>query len=45
LTFIVSDGLYFGEGPFAALSQDALAGPLIQQATRLLQQVVAIATK
>jgi hypothetical protein len=45
LTFIVSDGLYFGEGPFAALSQDALAGPLIQQATRLLQQVVALATK
>jgi hypothetical protein len=45
LTFIVSDGLYFGEGPFAALSQDALAGPLIQQATQLLQQVVALATK
>ena len=45
LTFIVSDGLYFGEGSFAALSQDALAGPLIQQATRLLQQVVAMTTK
>jgi hypothetical protein len=45
LTFIVSDGLYFGEGPFAALSQDTLAGPLIQQATLLLQQVVAMTTK
>lgn len=44
LSFIVSDGLYFGEGPFASLSQDALAGPLIQQATRLLQQVVAMST-
>jgi hypothetical protein len=44
LTFIVSDGLYFGEGPFAALSQDALAGPLMEQATRLLQQVVALTT-
>lgn len=45
LTFIVSDVLYFGEGPFAALSQDALAGPLIQHAATLLQQVVALATK
>jgi hypothetical protein len=44
LTFVVSDGLYFGEGPFAVLSQDALAGPLIQQGTHLLQQVVALAT-
>lgn len=44
LSFIVSDGLYFGEGSFATFSQDALAGPLIQQATRLLQQVIAMAS-
>ncbi len=36
LTFVVSDGLYFGEGPFKVMQQDALAGPLIQQGTHLL---------
>jgi hypothetical protein len=40
LTFIVSDGLYFGEGPFQALQRDALAGPLIQEASVLLKLVV-----
>lgn len=41
LTFLVSDGLYFGEGPMAVMQRDAMAGPIIQQATRLLQAVVA----
>lgn len=39
LTFIVSDGLYFGEGPFQVMQHDAAAGPLIQQGSQLLQQV------
>jgi hypothetical protein len=42
LSFLVSDGLYFGEGPASALAGDGLAGPLIQRATALLQQVVAL---
>mgnify|MGYP000340728537 CR=1 FL=1 len=42
LSFIVSDGLYFGEGPYQALAQDGLAGPLLQHATALLQAVVAM---
>lgn len=42
LSFVVSDGLYFGEGPYPALAQDGLAGPLLQHATTLLQAVVAI---
>lgn len=43
LTFLVSDGLYFGEGPMAAMQQDPLAGPVIQQAIALLQAVVDVA--
>jgi hypothetical protein len=39
LTFLVSDGLYFGEGPFSVMAQDAMAGPIIQRATELLQMV------
>jgi hypothetical protein len=45
LTFLVSDGLYFGEGPAAKLQRDPLAWPVIQSASALLNQVVAIATK
>jgi hypothetical protein len=43
LSFVVSDGLCFGEGPSGALAADGLAGPLIRDATALLQAVVAIA--
>lgn len=45
LTFLVSDGLYFGEGPMSAMQREAMAGPIIQQATTLLQAVVAAGTK
>jgi hypothetical protein len=45
LTFLVSDGLYFGEGPVAKLQRDPLAWPVIQSASALLNEVVAIATK
>jgi len=44
LTFLVSDGLYFGEGKFADLSRDGLGGPVIAAAGKLLTQVVEMAT-
>lgn len=40
LTFLVSDGLYFGEGPMAAMQQESLAAPLISAATKLLMKLV-----
>jgi hypothetical protein len=40
LSFLVSDGLYFGEGPMEVFSRDAMAGPVIQAASQLLQEVV-----
>lgn len=45
LTFLVSDGLYFGEGQMSKMEQDALAGPILQQATKLLQLVVTLPRK
>ena len=45
ITFLVSDGLYFGEGSFARMQHDALAGPVIDTATELLLKVVDIGTK
>ena len=39
LTFIVSDGLYFGEGPLEVMQQDGLAGPLIQQGAHMLSLI------
>lgn len=44
MTFLVSDGLYFGEGPMGAMQQDALAGPLISAATNLLVEIVNAST-
>lgn len=40
MTFLVSDGLYFGEGPMSAMQQDPMAAPLIQAATSLLVKLV-----
>jgi hypothetical protein len=45
LTFLVSDGLYFGEGPMSTMERDAMAGPVIQRGAELLQIVVPMATK
>jgi hypothetical protein len=45
MTFLVSDGLYFGEGPFAQMQREPLAAPIIQNAGELLQLVVNAATK
>lgn len=36
LSFLVSDGLYFGEGPFDVLHKDPMGGPVIDAATTLL---------
>lgn len=36
LNFLVSDGYYFGQGPFDVLSKDAMGGPVIATATDLL---------
>jgi hypothetical protein len=37
LSFLVSDGLYFGEGPFEHMAtKDPLSGPVIEAATRLM---------
>jgi hypothetical protein len=36
LSFLVSDGLYFGQGPFDVLEADAMGGPVIHAATQLM---------
>jgi len=36
LTFLASDGLYFGEGSFDKMQDDAMAKPVVQKATELL---------
>jgi hypothetical protein len=41
LTFLVSDGLYFGEGPRGAISRDDVNGPVVVAATELLMEIVA----
>lgn len=40
MTFLVSDGLYFGEGPFEAMEQDPLSAPVVDSATKLFLKVV-----
>ncbi|GAB3918199.1 hypothetical protein [Larkinella terrae] len=47
ISFLVSDGLYFGEGPINVLFNDALARPALQSATELMQYLTekAISTK
>ncbi|MBL0085159.1 MAG: hypothetical protein IPP44_00340 [Ideonella sp.] len=45
LTFLVSDGLYFGEGPLSVMQREQMAAPIIHKATELLQAVVAAGTK
>lgn len=44
MTFLVSDGLYFGEGPMDVMQQEPMAAPLIQSATALLLKIVEGAT-
>ena len=45
MSFLVSDGLYLGEGPFDALASDAMGGPVLAKATQLLHRVVDAATE
>lgn len=40
LSFLVSDGLYFGQGPMSTMQRDATAGPIISAVTTLLKTVV-----
>lgn len=40
LTFLVSDGLYFGQGPYTALRPDPMAGPVLGAGEQLLSAVV-----
>ncbi len=40
LSFLVSDGLYFGEGPMDQMQKDQMAAPLIDAAVSLLQKLV-----
>jgi len=41
LTFLVGGDLYFGQAPFEALANDAMAGPVLNSATNLLSALVA----
>ena len=40
ITFIVSDGLYFGQGPLDAMLEDTYSGPLVSQGSELLKEMV-----
>ena len=40
MTFLVSDGLYFGEGPMGAMQRNQMAAPLIAAGTTLLLKLV-----
>jgi len=45
LSFLVSDGLYFGEGPIQVLFNDPMANPALTSATALMQFLTEMATK
>jgi hypothetical protein len=40
ITFLVSDGLYFGEGPMNVLFNDPLSGPALSSAAELMKYLV-----
>jgi hypothetical protein len=44
LTFLVSDGLYGGEGTMAAMQQNSMSAPIVEAATQLLLKVVEMGT-
>ena len=43
LSFLASDGLYYGEGGIAVMQADALAGPVFAEASALLAGIVELA--
>ena len=45
MTFLVSDGLYFGEGPFAQLQNNSMASSIIKSASELLLLAVKTVVK
>ncbi len=45
LTFLVSDGLYFGQGPMNVLQADAKGSPVLREAGALLSAVVDLSLK
>lgn len=45
LTFLVSDGLHFGQGPFEVFARDKMAGPVLQFGAPLLQQMLDFSLK
>lgn len=40
LSFLVTDGLYFGEGPISVLFNDQMAAPALNAATNLMQYII-----
>ena len=40
MTFLVSDGLYFGEGPMDTMQRDPIGAPVIREAGKLVRAVV-----
>lgn len=40
MSFLVSDGLYFGEGPFDVLVKDPMGGPVVDRAAKLMNYLV-----
>lgn len=44
ISFLKGHQLYFGEGPIAALYNDALAGPVLQAGEIILESIIAIST-
>ena len=45
ITFLVSDGLYFGEGPVDALFNDPMAGPALTAAAYLMKYITEHSTE
>lgn len=45
MTFLVSDGLYFGEGQMEQMQREPMAAPVINAATTLLLKIVDLSTK
>lgn len=40
LSFLVSDGLYFGQGPFGILSKDPLGGAVLKASSELMKMLI-----
>lgn len=40
LSFLVSDGLYFGQGPINQLFQDPMGGPVLEAASQLMSYLI-----